>query len=577
MNKANCTTSGHAALLPRRAIAMVFVLGAMVNLLMLTGSIYMLQVYDRVLASRSIETLLGLFGIVVLLYLFLGLFDFLRQRFLSRIALRAELDLSARAFDAWLGEARQAQNPLRDIGQFRQFISSPAAISILDLPFVPIFLVAVFIVHSWLGFLVLAGAGLLGGIALINRLLTRGNSATAAWHSLASQSLAHHSQINAEPIRGLRMQESVGQHWRTLQGAALGWHQRANDPSDSIASVSKTFRLLLQSTILTLGAVLVLRGEISAGMIIASTILANRALAPIDQVISQWRAINEGRAAYGRLRDILARQSGVPTRINMPPPTGRISVHDLTKIAPSLNMVPTPPLLRHVSFDLEPGDGLGVIGKSGAGKSVLARLLVGAWTPDRGAVALDDVALPKWRRDMLARSIGYLPQRVDLLPGTIWQNIARFHPDATDEDVIAAAQLADIHHMVSDLPDGYGTHVGDDAGLRLSGGQLQRVGLARAVLFRPAFLVLDEPNAHLDGAGDTALDAAILDLRNGGSTVVVMAHRPSAIAAMNKVLILENGQMTRFDAKDAVLGPTANGTRIKPVSQHSARQSRLSQ
>lgn len=581
MRKADRSTPYHSGLwCSRRAFAMVFILGGMVNLLMLTGSIYMFQVYDRVLSSGSLTTLLALFGIVIILYLFLGIFDFLRQRTLSRIGLRAELELGEQAFDAWLDAAPRAENPLRDISQVRQFISSPAAVSLLDLPFVPIFLGAIFIVHTWLGLLVVAGACVSAAMAAINRFLTRLHIDRAVHLSADSQLMAQHCRDMADPIRAMRMQKGVGQHWRALHSTALTWQQRANDPTETLASVSKTFRLLLQSAILTVGAVLVLRGEISAGVIIAATILSNRALAPIDQVITQWRAIESGRAAFTRLCRFLERRPDLPVRITMPPPTGRVCVDDLTKMAPSSSQIASRPLLRHVSFSLEPGDGLGVIGKSGAGKSVLAALLVGAWAPDRGTVLLDDVPLPKWQRGMLSRTIGYLPQRVDLLPGTIGQNIARFHPEATDADVIAAARLANIHAMVSNLPEGYGTLVGNAAGVPLSGGQMQRIGLARALLFRPAFLVLDEPNAHLDGAGDTALDAAILELRAAGCTVIVMAHRPSAIAAMNKVLILENGKMARFDTKDAVLGPTANGTLIKPLhsaaSPQSPRQSSLS-
>lgn len=549
----------------RKAITMIFVLGAMVNLLMLTGSVYMLQVYDRVLASGSLATLLGLFAIVVLLYLFLGLFDFLRQRFLSRIALRIEIDLGARLFGRWLDQTNRTDNPLRDLGQLRHFISSPAAISLLDLPFVPIFLAAVFLVHPWLGVLVLVGACLSGTLAIFGRVLTRRSLNNAMHHSAASQLMAQSCEQNAEPIRAMRMQRGVGDHWRALHSSALAWHQRAHDPSETLSSFSRTFWLLLQSTILTVGTVLVLQGDISAGMIIAATILSNRALAPIDQVIAQWRAIDAGRGAYGRLLDFI--KQDVPPRpgLRMTPPKGLLWVDDLAKTAACSTRIARAPLLRHVSFTLEPGDGLGVIGKSGAGKSVLARLLVGGLQPDRGAVTLDGVALPKWQQYTLSRAIGYLPQHVTLMPGTIRDNIARFHREATDEDVIAAARLADIHLLISALPDGYNTMVGGTADTPLSGGQLQRIGLARAVLFRPVLLVLDEPNAHLDGVGDDALDAAILNLRATGSTVIVMAHRPSAIAAMNKILILEDGQMSRFDDKDRVLGPATEGTRIRPV------------
>lgn len=564
----------------RAGFAVVFVLSGVVNVLMLTGSIYMLQVYDRVLSSGSMVTLAGLFTIVVILYLFLGLFDFLRQRLLSRIAIRLDLSLGKPSFRSWVQSGLTPQSagpePLRQLSTLRQFLSGPTAVSLFDLPFVPIFLGALFLVHAWLGMMVLAGACVAGIAAILGRVLARKWQEQAAIQNNELQELSQQSRQSAEVLTAMRMQNDLGDHWQKLQETGLALHQNASNPSEVISSFSKTFRLLLQSAILTLGAVLVIQNQISAGMIIASSVLSSRALAPIDQVIGQWRAIGAAVAANRILRDFFAQNAEAPQLVTLPAPTGRVTVKSLSKFSPQLGTEMRKPLLQSITFELEPGDGLGVIGKSAAGKSMLARLLVGAWQPDQGEVQFDGASLDKWQEEVLGRTIGYLPQRIDLLPGSISQNIARFNPAASDADVISAAQLAGVHDLITALPNGYSSQVGGVSGTALSGGQVQRIGLARAVLFGPKLLVLDEPNAHLDGDGDDALDAAILKLRAAGSTVIVMAHRPSAISAMNKIMILENGRMIRFDTKEAVLGGsnvasmvrTAGPTPIKPSSAH---------
>ncbi len=543
----------------RSGLAVVFIFSGFVNILLLTGSVYMLQVYDRVLTSGSIVTLLGLFAIVIVLYFFFGLFDFLRQRTLSRIAIRLDLDLGPPLFRAWVSGGHSTvvggHAPLAHLATLRQYLSNPVALSLFDLPFVPIFLGALFLVHFWLGVMVLIGAGIAILIAISTRALTRKKQDNAVLQNAVIQEFSHHSLQTHEAIAAMRMQDNVTRHWETLQQTGLALHQKVSNPSEIATSASKTVRLLLQSSILTVGAVLVLQDQISAGMIIASSVLSSRALAPIDQVIGQWHAIGKIASAHRTLRGFFADTAPAPNHIQLPAPKGRISVKSLTKYAPLREGKIGAPLVNAISFELEPGDGLGVIGKSAAGKTLLARLLVGAWQPDRGSVQLDGTPLEAWRPSDLARVIGYLPQRVDLLPGTIRQNIARFHPDATDGDVLAAAQLAGVHDLITALPDGYASRVGGQAATPLSGGQIQRIGLARAVMFRPRFLVLDEPNAHLDGAGDDALDAAILDLRAAGSTVIVMAHRPSAISTMNKIMILDQGRLIRIDTKEAVLGP----------------------
>ena len=540
----------------------VFLFSGLVNVLMLTGSLYMLQVYDRVLSSGSVPTLVGLFIIVVALYIFFGLFDFLRQRLLSRIALRLDASFGTETFDAWVKSGLHntraanpdAPQPIRQLSMLRQFISSPTATSLFDLPFVPIFLGAMFLIHFWLGVMVVAGAVIAGAIALLGRFLTQKQLGESMAQDGTLHAFSEQSHLNAETIIAMGMQNNVTKRWHSMQLSSLVMHQSVSNPSEILASASKTFRLLLQSAILTVGALLVLQNQISAGMIIASSILSGRALAPIDQIIGQWRAIGRAISAHRILREFFQEQSITPSYADLPAPTGRITLAGITKYARSAKGQPSATLLSNVQFELEPGDGLGVVGKSGSGKSTLARILVGAWVPDRGELRLDGATLDQWDPTVLGRSIGYLPQKVDLLPGSISANIARFAPGANDKNVIAAARLTGVHDMILKLPEGYATQVGGPGGTTLSGGQIQRLGLARAAYGLPRIVVLDEPNSNLDTEGDEALGQAITGLREAGATVIVMAHRPSAIAAVNKILILHEGRVARLDTKEKIMG-----------------------
>ncbi len=550
-------------------LTLVFMFSGMVNILMLTGSIYMLQVYDRVLTSGSIVTLIGLFTIVLILYVFLGTFDFLRQRMLSRISVRLDLRLGKHSFRSWLKSesksSTQDAEPLQRLGALRQFLASPAAVSLCDLPFVPIFVVVMFMIHHWLGAMILIGAGLAVLVALVGRLLTSDWQEQASQESRALQSFTEQTHRSCEAIAAMRMQEQISDRWVDMQKSCLALQQRATNPAEIISTVSKTLRLGLQSAILTVGAVLVLQDQISAGMIIASSILSNRALAPIDQVISQWRVIGQALNAHRVLRAFFDAPKSYAAPIDLPPLSGDLTVVSLTKYAPRIGINPANPLMMNVTFELQAGDGLGVIGKSAAGKSVLARLLVGAWTPDRGMVRLGGSTLDKWPPDIAGRAIGYLPQNMAILPGTIRQNIARFCSHATDLEVIAAAKLAGIHDFILDLPNEYASNVEGLASTPLSGGQIQLIGLARAILFSPKLVVLDEPNANLDGEGDVALERAIHALRAAGSIVIVMAHRPSAVAGMNKIMVMEQGRIVRFDKKETILGPSHPSSIITAV------------
>ena len=546
----------------RRTLVVVGFFSAAVNLLMLTGPIYMLQVYDRVLSSGSIATLQGLFIIVVILYSFLGIYDFLRARLLSRASYRIDKLVGEGAFNYWLlsgiHEDENRYNPVRDLEIVRGFLASPAILGLFDLPWIPIFLAVVFLIHPWLGYLTVAGAGVVVVAAISNWVMTRRTIAQAMSKDSGERSFVELSRRNAEAILALGMKTRITNKWLKIHETSLADSQIGSDRSEVFTSFSKAFRLLLQSGLLTVGAYLALAQEISAGMIIAASIIAGRALAPIDQVIGQWRAI--GRAGEANKR-LLAALDNVPPekqRVKLPPLKGNIKVTNLTKIAPAHNQtVERKRLLDQVSFELEAGDGLGVIGSSAAGKSTLAKLLVGVWQPDLGDVRLDGATLDQWRPEDLGRYIGYLPQTVAMLPGTIAENIARFDPEANDADIIEAARTAGVHEMILAMPEGYSTYIGTMA-QSLSGGQNQRLGLARAIYGMPRFLVLDEPNSNLDKTGDEALTKAITKLRAQGSTVIVMAHRPSVIQAVNKVMILHKGRMATFGDKDEVIRASAS-------------------
>jgi ATP-binding cassette subfamily C protein len=550
----------------RFAFYLVFLFSALVNILMLTGSIYMLQVYDRVLASGSVPTLLALFSIVVVLYMFFGFFDFLRSRMLSRIALRITLALGPDTFEAWLKSGAQQsspaqkledlQHPIRHLATLRQFLPSNTAVSLFDLPYIPVFLCALFLVHPWLGMMVVMGAMITGLIALV------GNWIARKWHSRgisldnASHEFAGQCYQDAETITAMGMQKNVIEQWKNSQHASLSAQQKASNPSETLAASSKAFRMLLQSSILTVGALLVLQNQISAGMIVAASILSGRALAPIDQLVGQWRSLGRAAVAHRQIHSFFAGLQGKQTHTDLPAPTGAISVVGLTKrIAGPQGTIPTR-LLSGLDFALAPGDGLGVVGKSGSGKSTLARILVGAWTAEQGQIRLDGATYDQWDPASLGKFIGYLPQKVELLAGTIGRNIARFDPDAKTADIISAAQLAGVHEMILKMPQGYETPIGLNGNGTLSGGQLQRLGLARAVYGNPRIVVLDEPNSNLDAEGDEALGQAILQMRSMGATVIVMAHRPSAIEAVNKIMLLHEGRIVRFDDKEKVLGPS---------------------
>lgn len=526
-----------------------------INLLMLVGPLYMLQVYDRVIPSGSVPTLVGLFVIVLVLYGFMGIYEFIRSLLLSRAAYQFDNLIGEQAFRKLLQEEnRPTADPgsaLRDLSIIRSFLAGPAIRGMFDIPWIPIFLIAVFIIHPWLGYLTLAGAGVVATVALVNQWVTKASVAQALQLDSVERNFSIRSQSNMETIQALGMRSAITNRWLDVHQASLAQSQNSGDWSTGFSAFSRTFRLLLQSMLLTGGAYLALDQQISAGMIVGTSILAGRALAPVDQVIGQWGGIGRALEAHKRLKTVLDNVPGDKPRISLPDPVGALSLKAVTKMMPGVGQRAR--ILTQVSFDLEPGDVLGVLGNSASGKSSLARVLVGIWRPDLGEVRLDGATLDQWEPDDLGCRIGYLPQHVELLPGSIAENISRFEPKAAEDDIIQAARVAGVHDMILGMPDGYATRVGT-ATQPLSGGQVQRVGLARAVYRLPKFVVLDEPNAHLDTQGDDSLTETIRFLRKTGSTVVVMAHRPNVIAEASKVLILHNGQVAKFGSREEIFG-----------------------
>lgn len=542
-----------------------FLFSVFVNLLMLTGPLFMLQVYDRVLGSRSEETLAALFALVAFLYLMMGLLDYARGRVMARVSARFQTLLDARVFTAVVKKASTArgqmdpQSGVRDLDAVQRFLGSPALLSAMDAPWTPVFLAAIFIFHPMLGALALCGGALIVVVAIFNQLRTRAPMIHANQTAAYADHLADQMRTEAEMVRSLGMEGAAFARWQKARSAAADSRITVGDRAGRYQTLSKSFRLFLQSAMLAVGAYYVLQGELTPGAMIAGSILMGRALAPIDQTIGQWELIQRARTGWTSLGELLAEVPPEPERMPLPDPAARLDVQSLTVVPPGEQQA----ALRMVSFTVEPGQALGVIGPSGAGKSTLARALTGFWKPAGGRVRLDGAALDQYDPDVLGGHIGYLPQRVALFDGTIAENIARMTLEPDPEKVVAAARKAAADEMIRALPQGYDTRVSAAAG-RLSGGQMQRIGLARAMYGDPAILVLDEPNSNLDNEGTLALNKAIRERKENGKSVLIMAHRPAAIQECDLLLVLENGARKAFGPRDQVLHETvANAAQIQ--------------
>ncbi len=560
--RANPSENGRAELREalgsgRALFISVGVFSCFVNILMLTGPMFMLQVYDRVLSSRSYNTLLVLFLLVAALFLCMGLLDWARSRVLARAGARFQALLDSRVFIASLTRSlspKDRSRPatgLRDLEAIQRVLSGPAPFAVFDAPWTPLYLAVIFLFHPWLGYLALAG----GLVLLLLTWLNERSSAEPQRKAYEAQALAETFEQSirrdAETIQGLGMRDAATERWRQRRDRALGQQIEASDKSGRFAAASKTLRFFLQSAILALGALLVINGEITPGVMIASSILMGRALAPVEQAIGQWAAIQRAAQGWRSLTELLS-QTPPPAKVmSLPRPKGALSARNLVIASPGDDKA----ILRGVAFSLSPGEAMGVIGPSGAGKSTLARALVGVWPPAAGEIRIDGATPEQYDADVLGRAVGYLPQDVALLDATVAENIARLDAEPDAKKVIEAAKRAGAHEMILALPKGYDTPIGI-GGAQLSGGQRQRVALARALYGDPSLVVLDEPNANLDSPGEQALLQAIAELRERGKTVVIVAHRPSAIASCDKILMLDQGQQRAFGPRDEVLRQT---------------------
>jgi PrtD family type I secretion system ABC transporter len=533
----------------------VGIFSGVVNILGLTGSLYMLQVYDRVLPSQSVPTLVGITIVMVWLYAVYGLLDFVRLRLLVRIGNTLDRQLHAKAFAASLllplraGHEGSRVQPIRDLDQIRSFVSGTGPTALFDLPWMPFYLVIIYMLHPSLAILATAGAVAIVFLTFVAEAIGRAPSRRATESVITRSLYAEAGRRNAEVIRAMGLASRFGRLWSEQSLRFLTDQRRVSDVVGAAGALSRTLRTVLQSLMLGLGAYLVINGEASSGVIIASSIMLARSLAPIDIAIANWRGFTSARQSYAQLSKTLKAFADRHQPMALPRPQQTLSVEGLTVAAPGQQK----PLIQNVSFALSAGAGLGVIGPSASGKSTLARAIVGAWPTLRGTVRLDHAALEQWDPEALGRDIGYLPQDIELFDGTVAENIARFDQDADPKAILAAAHAAGVEQMILRLPDGFQTRVGD-GGTALSAGQRQLVGLARALYGDPFLVVLDEPNSNLDADGDISLATAIQGIRQRGGIVIVVAHRPSALANLDQVLVMAGGTVQAFGPKGEVLG-----------------------
>jgi ATP-binding cassette, subfamily C, type I secretion system permease/ATPase len=550
----------------RGAFIAIGLVSGLSNVLMLTGAMFMLEIYDRVLPSRSVPTLIGIAILAGGLYVAQGMLDLIRSRVLVRIGSVLDEDISGRVFDTILrlpmkvGRTSDGLQPLRDLDSVRSFLSGLGPIALFDLPWLPLYIGICYLLHPWLGYTALGGAIILVALTLLTEVLTHRPTKRASDFAASRSELAQAGHRNAEAIVAMGMVRHMVHRWTEANRQYMAGQWSASDVVGGLGAVSKVLRLVLQSAMLGVGALLVIRQEATAGIIIAGSILAARALAPVDLAIAHWKAFAGCRQSWQRLNKLLALLPPEQTPMLLPAPREKLTVENASVAPPGRAKL----VLRDVSFKLERGNALGVIGPTGSGKSSLARLMVGVWQPARGEVRLDGCTFDQWSSEALGMHIGYLPQDVELLTGTVAQNIARFESQADPKAILAAAKAAGVHELVTELGEGYKTQVGE-RGEALSAGQAQRIALARALYRDPFLVVLDEPNSNLDAAGDEALTKAILGVRARGGIVVVIAHRPSAIAGVDLLLVLNQGRLQAFGPKDEILSKVLQPPAPRPL------------
>ena len=556
-----------------RAFVAVAGMSGLINLLTLTGSFFMLEIYDRVIPSRSIPTLVGLCVLALILFTAQASLEALRSRILARIGAALDADVGARVFSlsvrAPLRGARpeDAAQPLRDLDQIRAFLSGSGPAALFDLPWLPAYVALCFLFHPLIGAVAVGGAVLLAGLTLITDLATRGPTRAASAHAGRRQAVSEAARRNAEVIAAMGLERALCRRWQAAHDECTDAQQRSADVAGGLGAASKACRMALQSGVLALGAWLVINNQASGGIIIAASILVARALAPAELAIANWRGFVAARQSWARLSLALDRMPAISEPLALPAPRASLSVEAVSLIPPGTQRA----VVQDASFKLAAGQALGVIGASASGKSSLIRALVRVWTPARGRVRLDGAALDQWSAEGLGPHIGYLPQEAELFAGTIAQNIARFDDDAASAGaIVAAAEAAGTHELILRLPQGYDTPLGE-GGAGLSAGQRQRVGLARALYGEPFLVVLDEPNANLDAEGEAALTRAIHGVRARGGVCVVVAHRPSALAAVDLILVMAEGRVQAFGPKEDVLKRVLRPVAAQPADQQRER------
>lgn len=546
--------------------AFLFLVSGVVNVLALTGSFYMMQIYDRALASASIPTLVAISVIAIFLYLFQGMLDIIRSQILNRLGARMDRKVAPEIHDIVVDmprfgfSASEACERGRDLDTVRGFLGSQGPIALLDLPWVPVFVIFVYLLHPFLGALTLGGAVVLSTLAIITESLTRRLTAQAHGAAIERNAVAESHARNADIIKAMGFSSAVVARFVTANEKHLKLQARASDITGSLSAFSKVLRMILQSSVLGMGAYLTIQGELSAGAIIACSVASARALAPIDMAIGNWKNVLQARSSWDRLHETLEASVKRQEPVALPLPSKSLSVENVTVAEPATGRV----IVADIAFKVTAGQALGIIGPSGGGKTTLIKAMSGVWPPLRGHVRLDGADLTQWQESMIAASIGYLPQDYGLFEDTIERNISRLEtPDP--QKVVKAAQAAGVHELILSMADGYQTKLGPYGG-SLSAGQRQRLALARALYGEPFLLLLDEPNSNLDSEGEKAVGAAIEGVKARGGIVVVVAHRPSALVGVDQVAVLQNGQLAAFGPKDEIL-------RAKPVNEARTGQS----
>ncbi|OMG65214.1 type I secretion system permease/ATPase [Stutzerimonas balearica] len=524
-----------------------------VNALMLVPSFYMLQVYGRVVTSGSISTLVMLTIIMTVLMVTMGSLEWVRSRIMVRVSTKLDVLLSRdvyrasfkRALDS--GGMDASAQPLNDLTGLRQFLTGNGLFAFFDTPWLPIYIGVMFLFHPWYGWIAICSAIVLLCLAVVNERLTGRAIADANKQNIAANLHTNKTLRNAEVIESMGMLHTLMGRWAQRQGKVLILQSEASDSGGLITSISKSFRMLIQSLILGVGAYLAVQHEITPGLMIAGSILLGRALAPIDLMIGSWKGFIAARSQYARLNEILDLQQAEPQRMSLPAPEGNVQVENLIVSAPGSKA----PILKNITFAAPSGSVVGVIGPSASGKSTLARALLGVWAPQHGVVRLDGADINNWDKQELGPHVGYLPQDIELFEGSISENIARFG-EIDSEKIIAAAKTAGVHEMVLQLPEGYDTVIGS-TGVNLSGGQRQRIGLARAIYGSPKLIILDEPNSNLDEVGERALAVAIQQLKATGATIFVITHRTSILSQLDRLMVMTGGAINMYGPRDQVM------------------------